>query len=76
MLLSFVLQHLKRTGWVNNNVQDPETVAGHMYRMAMMCFLFGGEGSGSATAAECQPVDRERSKVPNINFNTSHDIVV
>ena len=33
---------MKRTGWVNNNVQDPETVSGHMYRMAMMALLFEG----------------------------------
>lgn len=33
------LKHLPRTGWVLRNVQKPETVAGHMYRMAMMMFL-------------------------------------
>ncbi|XP_014240065.2 HD domain-containing protein 2 [Cimex lectularius] len=33
------LKHLKRTGWVLRNVKDPETVASHMYRMAMMTFL-------------------------------------
>ena len=39
------MQHLKRTGWVHHSVRDPETVSGHMYRMAMMSFLFGHEGS-------------------------------
>ncbi|XP_014288194.1 5'-deoxynucleotidase HDDC2 isoform X2 [Halyomorpha halys] len=33
------LKHLPRTGWVLRNVKDPETVSGHMYRMAMMMFL-------------------------------------
>uniref|UniRef100_F1LCH7 5'-deoxynucleotidase HDDC2 n=1 Tax=Ascaris suum TaxID=6253 RepID=F1LCH7_ASCSU len=30
------LKHLKRTGWVRRNVPEPETVASHMYRMAML----------------------------------------
>lgn len=30
---------MKRTGWVLKNVPDPETIAGHMYRMAMFSFL-------------------------------------
>ncbi|CAH0389418.1 unnamed protein product [Bemisia tabaci] len=33
------LKHLKRTGWVLRKVDDPETVSGHMYRMATMTFL-------------------------------------
>lgn len=33
------LKHLKRTGWVKRGVGEPETVAGHMYRMAIMSFL-------------------------------------
>ena len=32
-------QKLKRTGWVNNKVALPESVADHMYRMAMCCML-------------------------------------
>lgn len=27
------LKHLKRTGWVHNNIPEPETVASHMYRL-------------------------------------------
>lgn len=33
------LKTLKRTGWVNNGVTLPESVADHMYRMAMCSFL-------------------------------------
>jgi len=33
------LKHLKRTGWVIRNVPDPETISGHMYRMAILSFL-------------------------------------
>ncbi|XP_012254653.1 5'-deoxynucleotidase HDDC2 isoform X2 [Athalia rosae] len=33
------LKHVKRTGWILHNVVDPETISGHMYRMAMLSFL-------------------------------------
>jgi len=33
------LKHLPRTGWVIRDVENCETVAGHMYRMAMLTFL-------------------------------------
>jgi 5'-deoxynucleotidase YfbR-like HD superfamily hydrolase len=33
------LKTLKRTGWVNNKVFEPESVADHMYRMSMLSFL-------------------------------------
>ncbi|XP_076763256.1 5'-deoxynucleotidase HDDC2 [Xylocopa sonorina] len=33
------LKHMKRTGWVLMDVPDPETIAGHMYRMAILSFL-------------------------------------
>ncbi len=33
------LKQLKRTGWVNNNVNLPESIADHMYRMGMMSFM-------------------------------------
>ncbi|XP_064597413.1 5'-deoxynucleotidase HDDC2-like [Liolophura sinensis] len=34
------LKHVKRTGWVRKKVQDPESVAGHMYRMAVLSLCF------------------------------------
>ena len=34
------LTRLKRTGWVRSGVRDPETIAGHMFRMAVMALLF------------------------------------
>lgn len=34
---------MKRTGWVLRNIPDPETIAGHMYRMAMLSFLVDNE---------------------------------
>ncbi|XP_076238816.1 5'-deoxynucleotidase HDDC2 [Calliopsis andreniformis] len=37
------LKHMKRTGWVIKNIPDPETIAGHMYRMAMLSFLVDSE---------------------------------
>jgi len=32
------LKQVKRTGWVRRDVPSPESVADHMYRMAMMAF--------------------------------------
>jgi len=34
------LIHLKRTGWVDNKIRDPERVAGHMFRMGVMAAFF------------------------------------
>ncbi|BGP12857.1 hypothetical protein JCM10213_000382 [Rhodosporidiobolus nylandii] len=30
----------KRTGWVNQGIDKPESIADHMYRMAMMCLAY------------------------------------
>ncbi|RXM29133.1 HD domain-containing protein 2 [Acipenser ruthenus] len=35
------LKRVPRTGWVYRNVEKPESVSDHMYRMAMMAFLIG-----------------------------------
>ncbi|XP_070494644.1 5'-deoxynucleotidase HDDC2 [Chironomus tepperi] len=32
-------KQIKRTGWVLRNVDDPETISGHMYRMSVMSFI-------------------------------------
>ncbi|XP_017795715.1 PREDICTED: HD domain-containing protein 2 [Habropoda laboriosa] len=37
------LKHMKRRGWVVRNIPEPETIAGHMYRMAMLSFLVDNE---------------------------------
>ncbi|XP_076171728.1 5'-deoxynucleotidase HDDC2 [Ptiloglossa arizonensis] len=37
------LKHMKRTGWVMKNISNPETIAGHMYRMAILSFLVDNE---------------------------------
>ncbi|KAF0773668.1 hypothetical protein AaE_002133, partial [Aphanomyces astaci] len=39
------LKRLKRTGWVNHHVNGPESVADHMYRMAMCTLLLDGDSS-------------------------------
>jgi len=33
------LKNIKRTGWVNNEIDLPESVADHMYRMTMLAFM-------------------------------------
>ncbi|CAH2102346.1 unnamed protein product [Euphydryas editha] len=37
------LKHEKRTGWVLCNINDCESIAGHMYRMGLMTFLLTEE---------------------------------
>ncbi|KAK3931167.1 5'-deoxynucleotidase HDDC2 [Frankliniella fusca] len=39
------LKHVKRTGWLLRNVPDPECVAGHMHRMAVITFLLDSSQS-------------------------------
>ncbi|KAF0716431.1 Aste57867_2855 [Aphanomyces stellatus] len=39
------LKRLKRTGWVNHKVNQPESVADHMYRMAMCTMLLDGDST-------------------------------
>ncbi|XP_065355843.1 uncharacterized protein LOC135950237 [Calliphora vicina] len=36
------LKHTKRTGWVLRNVNDCESISGHMYRMSILTFLLDG----------------------------------
>ena len=53
------LKTLPRRGWILNNrrIRNPESIAGHMYRMAIMKFLFDfhdddnddGDSTGSKT---------------------------
>lgn len=40
------LKHLKRTGWVKCGVPEPETVACHMYRMAVLAMALEGQIDG------------------------------
>lgn len=40
-----LIEHLKdieRRGWVIRGVPHPESVADHMYRMAVMCLVMAG----------------------------------
>ena len=52
-LLAFILKvseltRLKRTGWIRSGIRDPETVAGHMFRMAVMALLLEAENSNAS----------------------------
>lgn len=49
--LSQFFQTTKRKGWINHGIKGPESIADHMYRMALMA-LIAGDNSG---------VNRERS---------------
>ncbi|KAJ2790160.1 hypothetical protein H4R20_007059, partial [Coemansia guatemalensis] len=33
------LKRTKRTGWINNGISGPESIADHMYRMGIMAML-------------------------------------
>ncbi|XP_023946353.2 5'-deoxynucleotidase HDDC2 [Bicyclus anynana] len=39
------LKHVKRTGWVICDINECETIAGHMYRMGIMTFLLTEENN-------------------------------
>lgn len=39
------LKHVKRTGWVICDINDCESIAGHMYRMGIMTFLLTEENN-------------------------------
>lgn len=40
------LKHMKRTGWVLRDINECETIAGHMYRMSVMTFLLNENQDG------------------------------
>ncbi|XP_028178203.1 HD domain-containing protein 2 [Ostrinia furnacalis] len=41
------LKHVRRTGWVICDINECESIAGHMYRMGMMTFLLTEENDPS-----------------------------
>ena len=48
------LKTTKRTGWVRSNVAAPESIADHMYRMAMMALVAGDTaGAGPIDTLRC-----------------------
>lgn len=48
------LKTTKRTGWVYRNVQSPESVSDHMYRMALFSFLLADQQDDN------NPLDKDR----------------
>lgn len=49
-------QHLKatrRTGWVDHKVDDPESIADHMYRMGIICMLTNNKNSPKLDTKRC-----------------------
>lgn len=75
-LFHLVFQHTKRTGWLLRNVNDCETVAGHMYRMSIMTFLL--DGKNGLDRIKCMELGKisqklfcsENGNVPNSNWST------
>lgn len=69
------LKHTERTGWVDRSLPKPESIADHMYRMAMICFLTENE---QLNVAKCQQIalchDMAESLVGDITpYDTSCD---
>lgn len=50
ILLFHVLQTTKRKGWIDHGIDHPESIADHMYHMALMSLIAG----------DIPGVDRER----------------
>lgn len=55
---------------MNNKVQEPETVAGHMYRMAMISFLFTGGGGTTHSGSEVREDARPSSDTSGSGIST------
>jgi putative hydrolase of HD superfamily len=51
LLLLQKLKTTKRTGWVKCGVQQPESIADHMYRMGMMSLILGD--NAGVNSARC-----------------------
>uniref|UniRef100_A0A7N0T5W7 5'-deoxynucleotidase n=1 Tax=Kalanchoe fedtschenkoi TaxID=63787 RepID=A0A7N0T5W7_KALFE len=41
LTLCRTLKTTKRTGWINNGIKGPESIADHMYRMGLMSLIVG-----------------------------------
>jgi len=65
------LKTLKRTGWVQNEIPLPESVADHMYRMSMLSFLITDKAVNRDELIKiCLMHDLAEAKVGDI---TPHD---
>lgn len=69
------LKHTERTGWVDRDLPKPESIADHMYRMSIICFLTADE---KLNIAKCQQIalchDMAESLVGDITpYDTSCD---
>ncbi|KAG0670480.1 hypothetical protein C6P45_002384 [Maudiozyma exigua] len=38
----------RRTGWINNGIENPESISDHMYRMSIMSWILNSEGIDSS----------------------------
>lgn len=47
------LKDIRRTGWVLRGVPDPERIAGHMYRMAIMAMMLGNSPDAGVDKDKC-----------------------
>lgn len=50
IIFGFLSQTTKRKGWINQGIDGPESIADHMYRMALMALI----------ADDLPGLDRER----------------
>ncbi|GAV03360.1 hypothetical protein RvY_13794 [Ramazzottius varieornatus] len=60
MLILGNLKKNKRTGWILRGVPAPESVADHMYRMAILAMLLDEKASLDQSVPEGHPLDKNR----------------
>ncbi|UYV80252.1 HDDC2 [Cordylochernes scorpioides] len=49
----WMLQTEKRNGWLLNKIANPESIADHMYRMAILSMLLDADGSQGIDKTKC-----------------------
>ncbi|RUS24172.1 HD domain-containing protein, partial [Jimgerdemannia flammicorona] len=73
------LKHIKRTGWINHNIKNPESIADHIYRMAVMAMLINDKNINTSKCvkmaiihdlAEC--IIGDITPHDNINIHDKH----
>lgn len=45
LVRAFALKDERRTGWELRGISDPETVAGHSWGVALLCLVYGPQGT-------------------------------
>lgn len=68
------LKHQKRTGWWRMGVRDPESVAEHSYRTAVIGYILASleQANPEKTAALCLFHDTAETRIGDLHWVTKH----